>query len=151
MLHRDFRRFALDYFVAFAADGERRVQEDGVARHHAIEEMPDASQVLFAGGDAETLLAQPVEVLADVLWGDAREFEPAFLAPSEKAVDSAPVGGAGVFVPDTAVVKLLGGEDGGLASALDEVRQGGYMGIGSENESVREVGLGGQGEDFFYA
>jgi hypothetical protein len=60
--------------------------------------MPDTCQVLFAGGDAETLLAQPVEVLADVLGGDTREFESPLLAPGEKAVDCSPVGRAGVFV-----------------------------------------------------
>ena len=81
----------------------------------------------FAGGDAETLFAQPVEVLADVLGGDAREFESPLLAPGEKAVDGAPVGDAGVFVADAGVVKLLGGEDSGLAGPLHDVRQGGYL------------------------
>ena len=122
MLHRDFRRLALDHFVTFAADGECWVQEDGVPRHHAVEEMPDTCRVLFAGGDAKTLLAQPVEVLADVLGGDASEFESPLLAPGEKAVDGAPVGRAGMLVADAAVVKLLGGEDGRLASSLHDIR-----------------------------
>ncbi len=72
---------------------------------HAVEEMPDACQVLFARRDAETLLAQPVEVLADVFGSDLGEFESPLLAPGEEAVDGAPVGGAGVFVADAAVVK----------------------------------------------
>ena len=91
--------------------------------------------MLFAGGDAETLLAQPVEILADVLRGDPGEFEAPLLAPGEKAVDGSPVGGAGVFVADAAVVKLLGGEDGGLAGPQQDVRQGGYLGFGSVDES----------------
>ena len=139
LLHRDFRRLALDDFVTFAADGERRVKDDGVPGHHAIEEMPDGRQVLLAGGDAETLLAQPVEVLADVLGGDAGEFEAPLLAPGEKAVDCSPVGGAGVFVADAAVVKLLGGEDGGLARSLHDIRKGWYLGFGSQDESLGRV------------
>ena len=54
--------------------------------------------MLFAGGDAETLLAQPVEVLADILGGDAGEFESPVLAPGEEAVDGTPVGGPGVLI-----------------------------------------------------
>ena len=60
MLDGDFRRLPLDHFVTFTSDGERRVQEDGVPRHHAVEEMPHARQVLLAGSDAETLFAQYV-------------------------------------------------------------------------------------------
>ncbi len=40
-----------------------------------------------------------------------------------------------MFVADAAVIKLLGGEDGGLASSVDDVRQGGYLGLGSQDES----------------
>ena len=91
--------------------------------------------MLFAGGDTETLLAQPIEVLADVLGGDADEFETPFVTPGEEPVDGAPVGSSGVLIADAAVIKLLGGEDGGLAGALDDVRQGGYLGLGSQDES----------------
>ena len=135
MLDGDFRRLPLDHFVTFTTDGERRVQEDGVPRHHAVEEMPDAGEMLFADGDTETLLAQPIEVLADVLGGDAREFETPFVTPGEEPVDGAPVGRAGVLIADAAVIKLLGGEDGGLAGPQQDVRQGGYLGFGSVDES----------------
>jgi hypothetical protein len=87
--------------------------------------MPNTRQVLLAGGDAETLLAQPVEVLADIFGCDPGEFESPLLAPGEKAVDGSPIGRPGMLVADAAVEKLLGGEDGRLASSLNDIRQGG--------------------------
>jgi hypothetical protein len=113
--------------------------------------MPDARQVLLAGGNAETLLAQSVEVLADVFGSDPREFESPLLAPGKKPIDGAPVGGPGVLIANAAIEKLLGGEDGRLASALNDIRQGGCLGFGSKNQSVRGVGWGSQGRVSFYA
>ena len=83
-----------------------------------------------------TSFAQYVEILADVLRCDAGEFESPLLAPGEKAVDGSSVGRPSVFVADAAVVKLLGGEDGGLAGSMHDVRQGGYLGFGSQDESL---------------
>jgi hypothetical protein len=56
-----------------------------------------------------------------------------------------------VFVADAAVVKLLGGEDGALASSLHDIWQGGYAGLGSQDEGVGRVGRGSQGWILLYA
>ncbi len=110
---------------------------------HPVKKVPDAGEMLFAAADAESVVPQLGKVLADILGGDAREFETPLLAPGEKAIDGSSVGGAGVFVADAGVVKLLSGEDSRLAGAVDDVGQGGYLGFGSQDESVRGVGRGG--------
>jgi hypothetical protein len=56
-----------------------------------------------------------------------------------------------VFVADAGVVKLLGGEDSGLARPLHDVRQGGYLGFGGQDKRLGRVGRGSQGRISFYA
>ena len=55
----DLGRLAFDHLVALAADRERRVQNDGVPGHQAIEEMPERGQVLLAGCDRHRLFCSP--------------------------------------------------------------------------------------------
>jgi hypothetical protein len=45
----DLRRFAFNHLVAFAANGQSRVQNDRVAGDEGVKEMPDCGQVLLAG------------------------------------------------------------------------------------------------------
>ena len=85
--HRDLRRLAFDHFVAFAANGERRVQQDRVPGHHAIEKMPERGQVLLASGDAQILLSQPVKILADIFGRDLDELQAALFRPSQEPFD----------------------------------------------------------------
>jgi hypothetical protein len=104
VLNRDFRRFALDYHVSFAAHTGGGVEHDGVPRHQYIENVPDGGQVLFFGGDRSWML---IEVLTNILRRYLLQRQTMNGSPSEKPPDSTLVRNAGVLVPQLAEQKLF--------------------------------------------
>ena len=88
----------------------------------AIEEMPQAGQVLFGSRNTGSF-SEPVEVLTDVLRRDGDQLQIFRLRPQQKLFNGVQVGGAGVLVADAAVEKFVRGEDGGLTAANQNFRQ----------------------------
>ncbi len=142
---RDLGRFPFHHLIAFAAHGERRVENDGVPDDQAVEEVAQSGQVLFAARDARCV-PQLIEVAADISRGNALEGDSLPFRPAQELSHRGQVGGAGMRVADGAKEKFAGGEDGRRAGALDDGGQELRLRIGvawkAESGGRRSMGYG---------
>ena len=120
LVHRDFRRFALDHLVPLAPDRCCRVQYDSVPGDELVEEMPQGRQVLLFGRHGSGKL---VHVLAYVAWRNVLEPNLALLTPLQESVNGSAVSSTRVVIADPPEKELLPGKTGRRTGIGDDGRR----------------------------
>jgi hypothetical protein len=119
----NLRRLAFDHAIALAADGEGRVEHDGMTGHQAVEEMPQGGEVLIARGDAGGF-RKLRKILPHVPGARSGSTRPdVFLRPLQEKLHRVPVSALRARIAQRAVEELFGREHGGVTGAVDDVRQ----------------------------